>query len=145
MAGSDPVRGYLYSSGSWTDPVARVVERAREIVDGHAPLKVTLRQVMYRLAAEGVLPHTPPMYRRLVLATHHAQRLGRHRWVVERTVSWLAGCRRLHRRYERKAEHFLAFVGIASALICQPQTRPCGRAGTVSVRPRHWRPRLRTA
>lgn len=39
-----------------------------------------------------------------------SQRLGRHRWVVERTVSWLAGCRRLHRRYERKAEHFLAFA-----------------------------------
>jgi transposase len=32
-------------------------------------------------------------------------------------VSWLAGCRRLHRRYERKAKHFLAFVGIAAALI----------------------------
>lgn len=47
-----------------------------------------------------------------------SQRLGRHRWVVERTVSWLAGCRRLHRRYERKPEHFLAFVGIAAALIC---------------------------
>lgn len=45
------------------------------------------------------------------------QRLGRHRWVVERAASWLAGCRRLHRRYERKAEHFLAFVGIAAALI----------------------------
>ncbi|MFE1987442.1 IS5 family transposase [Streptomyces mirabilis] len=44
-------------------------------------------------------------------------RLGRHRWVVKRTVSWLAGCRRLHRRYERKAEHFLAFIGVASALI----------------------------
>ncbi|MCG8967775.1 transposase [Streptomyces sp. CL12-4] len=29
-------------------------------------------------------------------------RLGRHRWVVERTMSWLNGCRRLHRRYERK-------------------------------------------
>ncbi len=27
------------------------------------------------------------------------------------------GCRRLHRRYERKAEHFLAFVGIAAVLI----------------------------
>lgn len=27
-----------------------------------------------------------------------SQRLGRHRWVVERTVSWLAGCRRLPRR-----------------------------------------------
>lgn len=49
--------------------------------------------------------------------TESSQRLGRHRWVVERTVSWLAGCRRLHRRYERKAEHFLAFVGIAAALI----------------------------
>ncbi|MDQ0578659.1 transposase [Streptomyces rishiriensis] len=33
-------------------------------------------------------------------------------------MSWLAGCRRLHRRYERKAEHFLAFVGIAVALTC---------------------------
>jgi transposase len=29
-------------------------------------------------------------------------RLGRHRWAVERTMSWLNGCRRLHRRYERK-------------------------------------------
>ncbi|MEU3854021.1 IS5 family transposase [Streptomyces sp. NPDC029554] len=44
-------------------------------------------------------------------------RLGRYRWVVERTVPWLAGCRRLHRRYERKAVHFLAFVAIAAALI----------------------------
>lgn len=46
-----------------------------------------------------------------------SQRLGRHRWVVEKTVSWLIGCRSLHRRYERKAEHFLAFVGIAASLI----------------------------
>jgi transposase len=37
---------------------------------------------------------------------------------VERTVVWLSGCRRLHRRYERKAEHFLAFAGIAATLIC---------------------------
>ncbi|MEV6886234.1 transposase [Streptomyces sp. NPDC051135] len=47
-----------------------------------------------------------------------SQRLGRNRWTVERTVAWFAGCRRLHRRYERKAEHFLAFAGIAAALIC---------------------------
>lgn len=33
-------------------------------------------------------------------------------------MSWLNGCRRLHRRYGRKAEHFLAFVGITSMLIC---------------------------
>jgi transposase len=47
-----------------------------------------------------------------------SDRLGRHRWVVGRAVSWLSGCRRLHRRYERKPEHFLAFVGIAATLIC---------------------------
>ncbi|MFF3697933.1 IS5 family transposase [Streptomyces sp. NPDC002221] len=46
-----------------------------------------------------------------------SQRLGRHRWVVERTMSWLNGCRRLHRRYERKPEHFLAFTAIATSLI----------------------------
>jgi transposase len=45
-------------------------------------------------------------------------RLGRHRWVIERTMSWLGGFRRLHRRYERRAEHFLAFTGIAAAMIC---------------------------
>lgn len=32
-------------------------------------------------------------------------------------MSWLSGRHRLHRRYERKAEHFLAFAGIAAALI----------------------------
>lgn len=45
-------------------------------------------------------------------------RLGRQRWAVERTVSWLSGIRRLHRRYERKPDHFLAFAGIAATLIC---------------------------
>ncbi|MFD6327518.1 hypothetical protein ACFWOL_32925, partial [Streptomyces sp. NPDC058442] len=33
-------------------------------------------------------------------------------------TAWLAGCRRLHRRYERKADHFLAFTSIACTLIC---------------------------
>ncbi|WP_345016840.1 transposase, partial [Actinomadura keratinilytica] len=47
-----------------------------------------------------------------------SQRLGRHRWTIERTIAWLNGFRRLHRRCERKAQHFLAFVGIAAALIC---------------------------
>ncbi|MBB4919120.1 transposase [Streptosporangium saharense] len=47
-----------------------------------------------------------------------SHRLGRHRRVIERTVSWLSGCRRLHRRYERRADHFASFVAIAAALIC---------------------------
>lgn len=54
-----------------------VVDRARQIVQGYAPLKVTLRQVMYRLATEGVLPHTPPMYRRLSAQLARARREGR--------------------------------------------------------------------
>jgi transposase len=33
-------------------------------------------------------------------------------------MSWLAGCRRLHRRYEHKAEDFLAFASIVCTLIC---------------------------
>lgn len=61
------------------------------------------RQITPRIARRGIEP---------------SSRLGRRRWVVERTMSWLNGCRRLHRRYERKAEHFLAFVGIAVTLIC---------------------------
>ncbi|MFB8235658.1 IS5 family transposase [Kitasatospora purpeofusca] len=47
-----------------------------------------------------------------------SSRLGRHRWVIERTVAWLGGFRRLHRRYERKADHFAAFASIAAAIIC---------------------------
>ncbi len=44
--------------------------------------------------------------------------LGRHRWVIERTIAWLNGYRRLHRRYERRADHFASFVALAAALIC---------------------------
>ena len=46
-----------------------------------------------------------------------SQRLGRHRWVIERTMSWLMRYRRLVRRYDRLAEHFQAFVTIACTLI----------------------------
>lgn len=60
------------------------------------------RGIRHRLARRGIESSTHP---------------GRHRWVVERSVARLAGCRRLHRRYERKAEHFLAFATIACTLI----------------------------
>jgi transposase len=33
-----------------------------------------------------------------------SQRLGRHRWKAERTIAWLAGCRRLRIRYDRDSE-----------------------------------------
>ncbi|GDY49502.1 hypothetical protein SVIO_111540 [Streptomyces violaceusniger] len=47
-----------------------------------------------------------------------SERLGRHRWKIERSISWLFGYRRLTVRYERKGNHFLAFLGLAAALTC---------------------------
>jgi IS5 family transposase len=45
-------------------------------------------------------------------------KLGRHRYVVERSLAWLVGCRRLQVRYERRADLLLGFVQLACALIC---------------------------
>jgi transposase len=45
-------------------------------------------------------------------------KLGRHRWVIERTLAWLTGYRRLTLRYERNASHFLAFVTLAATITC---------------------------
>jgi transposase len=46
------------------------------------------------------------------------QRWGRRRWVVERTMSWLSGYRRLSPRYARDLRNYLAFLGLAAALCC---------------------------
>jgi transposase len=45
-----------------------------------------------------------------------SEHLGRQRWVIERTVSWLYGYRRLSPRYERHPRNCLAFLGRAAAL-----------------------------
>jgi IS5 family transposase len=47
-----------------------------------------------------------------------SQKLGRHRWVVERTFAWFNRFRRLTIRYERLADVHLAFLDLACALIC---------------------------
>jgi transposase len=47
-----------------------------------------------------------------------SERSGRRRWVIERTISWLSGYRRLSPRYERRARNHLAFVGLAAAMCC---------------------------
>ena len=48
---------------------------------------------------------TPRVARRGV---ETSTRLGRHRWVVERSFAWLTGYRRLTLRYERSARLFTA-------------------------------------
>lgn len=50
-------------------------------------------------------------------------KLGKHRWVIERTIAWTFGYRRLSTRYERKANHFCAFLTLAAALTCHKKLR----------------------
>ncbi|MDH6216646.1 transposase [Streptomyces pseudovenezuelae] len=45
-----------------------------------------------------------------------SERLGRWRWVIERTMSWLSGYRRLTPRYERNPRNYLAFLGLVAAV-----------------------------
>lgn len=47
-----------------------------------------------------------------------SQRLGRHRWVIERTLGWLHRYRRLTIRYERRLDIHQAFLTLGCALIC---------------------------
>ena len=48
----------------------------------------------------------------------HGSGLGRERWVVERSISWLHQYRRLRVRYERRDDIHEAFMSIACSLIC---------------------------
>ena len=47
-----------------------------------------------------------------------SERLGRHRWVVERSLAWFARYRRIVVRYERRDDIFEAFHHLAASLIC---------------------------
>ena len=60
------------------------------------------RRIKPRIARQGVESST---------------RLGRHRWVVERTLAWFGQFRRLAVRYERRADIHLGFLILAAALI----------------------------
>jgi transposase len=58
----------------------------------------------------------PRIARRGIESSEH---LGRHRWIVERTLAWLARFRRLTIRYERRVDLHLAFTTLACVLICR--------------------------
>jgi transposase len=47
-----------------------------------------------------------------------SQRLGRHRWVVERTLGWLLSYKRLALRYDRTTVTITALARLAVILIC---------------------------
>ncbi len=50
-----------------------------------------------------------------------SERLGRHRWRVEQTLSWLHRYRRLRIRYEQRDDIHQAFLSLGCALICFKQ------------------------
>ena len=58
---------------------------------------------------------TPKIARR---GSAHGSGLGKLRWVVERTFSWLHNFRRLRVRYERRADIHQAMISIACSVIC---------------------------
>ena len=64
------------------------------------------------LAWLGIEPH---IARR---RTAHGSGLGKIRWVVERTISWLKGLRRLRIRYDRLAVIQDAWDTLAACVIC---------------------------
>ena len=64
------------------------------------------------LRARGIAPRVA---RR---GTDPSERLGRHRWVVERSLAWLLGYRRLGVRYERRADLLQGLLHLTCALIC---------------------------
>jgi transposase len=56
--------------------------------------------------------------------TGHGSGLGKTRYVVERSLSWMSNFRRLKLCYERFGEHFQAFHELAACLICANRIEP---------------------
>ena len=52
-----------------------------------------------------------------------SDRLGRHRWVVERSHAWFNRARRLPVRYERRADIYEAFTFLQASLITLNQIK----------------------
>lgn len=61
------------------------------------------RHIKVRIARKGIEP---------------SEKLGCHRWVVERTFAWLNHFRRLTIRYERRQDIHEAFLSLGCSLIC---------------------------
>ena len=53
-----------------------------------------------------------------IASDEHGSHLGRVRWVVERTISWIKGLRRMRVRYDRSGTSIDAWTSIAAAVVC---------------------------
>jgi transposase len=99
-------------------PVRGRLGRPRQRPDKlHADKGYDHRRCREECRARGI---TPRIARRGI---ESSARLGRHRWVVERTHAWMNRYRRLTVRYERRADIHTAFATLAAALVCLGQIR----------------------
>ncbi|MFE6520069.1 IS5 family transposase, partial [Streptomyces sp. NPDC057748] len=91
----DPHRGWHYKPGKLHADKAYDIPELRKWLRG--------KRIGVRIARKGI---------------ESSERLGRRRWVIERTMSWLTSYRRLNHRYERHPRNYLAFLGLAADLCC---------------------------
>ncbi|TFL16195.1 IS5 family transposase [Jannaschia formosa] len=81
----------------------------------HADKAYDSRRCRRECRARGI---TPRIARKRI---DRSDRLGRHRWVVERTFAWMDQFRRLVTRYERRADIHAALTKLAACMICLNQ------------------------
>jgi transposase len=88
------------------------MDRAGAAQPGCTPIRaLTIRTCGPGCVPRGSRPGPPA-------AAWTSEKLGRHRWVVERSLAWLTGYRRLTIRRERSARLFTAFLTPATAVTC---------------------------
>ncbi|MDE4915141.1 IS5 family transposase [Methylobacterium sp. 092160098-2] len=83
----------------------------------HADKAYDARPRRHECRARGIVPR---IARRGI---ESSERLGRYRWVVERTHAWFNRFRRLPVRYERRADIYEAFTSLAASLITLNQIK----------------------
>jgi transposase len=87
--------------------------RPKELPDElHADRGYDCEATRWLLRWLGIEPHIAKR------KTPHGSGLGRVRWVVERTVSWLKGLRRMRVRYDRLGVIRDAFTTLAACVVC---------------------------
>ena len=79
--------------------------------DGAYGIKAIIAAVVQRRVRSQLAPYGRSR-------TEHGSGLGKTRYVVERSLSWMSNFRRLKLCDERAGEHFQAFHELAASLIC---------------------------
>jgi transposase len=97
----DAIPPILRPSGRRRRPAKLHADKAYDIPRCRRALSA--RHIRIRIARKGI---------------ESSAKLGRHRWVVERTLAWLGQFRRLTVRYERREDIHLAFVSLGCSLLC---------------------------